>query len=151
MIILKFKILVSIIYNKNVQECNLYYKHIIIIVKKSNRIISTQILRKSFLEKQFNLTNFIENVSNNSFNEKIKKFKINYNEMIIDVSEELCTLNSYVDKKIPEDINLKFPKKSYSFKAIEETKEKVILNDIMNYNYNEELIYNNIQKMKYYI
>ena len=35
-------------YNKNVQECNLYYKHIIIIVKKSNRIISTQNIRKSF-------------------------------------------------------------------------------------------------------
>ncbi len=60
-------------YNKNVQECNLYYKHIIIIVKKSNRIISTQILRKSFLQKQFNLTNFIENVSNNSLKRENKK------------------------------------------------------------------------------
>ena len=66
--------------------------------------------------------------------------------MIIDVSKELCTLNSYVDIKIPESINLKFPKKSYNFKAIEETKEKVTLNDIMNYNYNEALIYNNIPK-----
>ena len=60
-------------YNKNVQECNLYYKHIINIVKKSNRIISTQILRKSFLQKQFNLTNFIENVSNNSLKRENKK------------------------------------------------------------------------------
>ena len=73
-IILKFKILISInFYNKNVQECNLYYKHIIIIVKKSNRIISTQILIKSFLQKQFNLTNFIENVSNNSLKPENKK------------------------------------------------------------------------------
>ena len=60
-------------YNKNVQECNLYYKHIINIVKKSNRIISTQILRKSFLQKQFNLTNFIEKVSNNSLKRENKK------------------------------------------------------------------------------
>ena len=60
-------------YNKNVQECNLYYKHIINIVKKSNRIISTQILRKSFFQKQFNLTNFIENVSNNSLKRENKK------------------------------------------------------------------------------
>ena len=74
MIILKFKILISInYYNKNVQEWNLYYKHIIIIVKKSNRIISTQNLRKSFFQKQFNLTNFIENVSNNSLKRENKK------------------------------------------------------------------------------
>ncbi len=30
--------------------------------------------------------------------------------MIIDVSKQLCSLKSYVDIKIPEDINLKFPK-----------------------------------------
>ena len=49
-------------------------KHIIIIVKRINRIISThQLLIKSFLQKQFNLTTFIENVSNNSFKRENKK------------------------------------------------------------------------------
>ena len=46
---------------------------LLILLKKSNRIISTQNLRKSFFQKQFNLTNFIENVSNNSLKRENKK------------------------------------------------------------------------------